>query len=105
MGNYIIKKHKVADAAKNYLKTKMDHSWYQTIDGVRYERLLLDIAAEAPKPLTKDSAEKLWKSAMDGNQVTAVEKATLEHILRTNEFNSDASKFLNGKLAGAEEIE
>eukprot|EP00928_Gymnodinium_smaydae_P025556 TRINITY_DN2030_c0_g1_i1.p2 TRINITY_DN2030_c0_g1~~TRINITY_DN2030_c0_g1_i1.p2 ORF type:complete len:556 (+),score=213.06 TRINITY_DN2030_c0_g1_i1:73-1668(+) len=102
---YIVKRKKVADDAKSYLETKMGSSWYQTVDGVKYERLLLTLAEDATAggaKLTKEVAEKLWKSAMDANQVTPTEKRTLEHILATKEFEEDAKAFLEGHLAKAE---
>merc|ERR1712014_80553 len=89
---YILKNKGFVGEAKNFLETKMGSSWYQTIDGVQYERTLLTIAANegSAGPLGKEAAEKLWNSGQDGNAVTACEKRTLKYILEKNEFTADA---------------
>jgi OOP family OmpA-OmpF porin len=101
---YIIKTYKLDEAATNYLKTKMDSSWYQAIDGVTYERALLAVAADVPKPISLDSAEKIWNAAMDGAGVTPTEKKTLTYILDKNRFDVDAKLFLEGKVGGVAEL-
>merc|ERR1712048_107819 len=75
---YILKNKGFVGDAKKLLETKMGTSWYQSIDGVQYERTLLTIAAAEASAgaLGKESAEKLWNSAQDGQQVTACEKRT-----------------------------
>jgi len=88
---------------KNFLETKMGSSWYQTIDGVQYERTLLTIAANDAAPLGKETAEKLWNSAWDGNAVTSCEKRTLQHILEKSEFTADAKRWLEEHVARLEE--
>lgn len=97
---YILKKRAVDDDARSFLTTKMGSSWYQQVDGVTYERLLLTLAEDAAKPISKETASKLWESAMDANQVTPTERKTLEYILSTKEFEEDAKAHLEQRLAG-----
>eukprot|EP00928_Gymnodinium_smaydae_P047295 TRINITY_DN31557_c0_g1_i1.p1 TRINITY_DN31557_c0_g1~~TRINITY_DN31557_c0_g1_i1.p1 ORF type:complete len:516 (+),score=193.07 TRINITY_DN31557_c0_g1_i1:55-1602(+) len=99
---FILKRRDVDSEAGQYLRTKMFDSWYQVLEGVTYERLLLTLAEDATKPIAKEAAEGLWKSAMDANQVTPTEKKTLEYILSSKEFAEDAKAFLEAKLAAAE---
>lgn len=99
---YVLNTYKCDDAAKAYLEAKMGSSWYQSIEGVTYERLLLQLAADESKPIGMEGAEKLWKSAMDRNEVTPTEKRTLEYILAHNAFAEDAKSFLEEKIAAAE---
>merc|ERR1711953_874436 len=73
---YILKTKGFVGEAKNVLETKMGSSWYQSIEGVQYERSLLKLAADEAKPIGMESAEKLWEAAQDGNVVTACEKRT-----------------------------
>merc|ERR1711953_414453 len=70
---YILKNKGFVGEAKNSLETKMGSSWYQSIDGVQYERTLLTIAASEATagPLGMEAAEKLWNSGQDRNLVTA----------------------------------
>merc|ERR1711879_918222 len=91
-----------AGEAKNFLETKIGSSWYQSIEGVSYERTLLAIAAEASGPLSMETAEKIWDSAQDRNLVTACEKRTLEYIIQKNEFAPDAKEYLESGLADLE---
>eukprot|EP00928_Gymnodinium_smaydae_P097248 TRINITY_DN8764_c0_g1_i1.p1 TRINITY_DN8764_c0_g1~~TRINITY_DN8764_c0_g1_i1.p1 ORF type:complete len:546 (-),score=166.24 TRINITY_DN8764_c0_g1_i1:205-1770(-) len=99
---YILKKKDVDGEAKSFLETKIGSSWYQQIDGVTYERLLLSIAESVPAPISQEVASKLWTSAMDANTVTPTERRTLLHIMATKEIDSEAKAFLENKLAAAE---
>ncbi len=68
---------------------------YQTIDGVKYEKELLDLAVEhttgkGEGKLSKAEVADLFKSASDGQIVTDTEKRTLEYI-RNNFVFTDAA--------------
>jgi hypothetical protein len=99
---YIIAKFPCDEESSNYLTTKMGTSWYQSIDGVTYERNLLTMAAEAAQPLTLEAVTALWKSAQDDDYVTPTEKASLEYIQKTYTFADEAAAFLKEKLESAE---
>ena len=70
---------------------------YQTIDGVKYEKELLDLATKhttgaGEGKLSKDEVADLFKSASDGQGVTETEKLTLEYIRNNYEFTDAAAK-------------
>jgi hypothetical protein len=70
---------------------------YQTIDGVKYEKELLDLATKhttgaGEGKLSKDEVADLFKSASDGQGVTETEKLTLEYIRNNFEFTEAAAK-------------
>lgn len=71
---------------------------YQTINGVQYEKELLDLATKhttgaGEGKLSKDEVRDLFNSAADGRSVTETEKRTLEYI-RKNFVFTDASAAL-----------
>lgn len=70
---------------------------YQSIDGVQYEKELLDLAkkhttGKGEGKLSKDEVADLLKSASDGRGVTETEKRTLGYIRKTFEFTDAAAK-------------
>ena len=70
---------------------------YQTIDGVKYEKELLNLAKEhttgrGEGKLSKDEVADLFKSASDGLGVTETEKQTLEYIRNNFVFTDAAAK-------------
>jgi len=70
---------------------------YQTIDGVKYEKELLDLAKEhttgqGEGKLSKDEVADLFKSANDGQGVTETEKLTLEYIRKNFVFTDAAAR-------------
>lgn len=65
-------------------------TYYKIIDGVRYDRKLLDLAEELTEGqgdgrLSVKDIQKLYNSTLDGRGITTVEIVTLEYIL--SEFN------------------
>ncbi len=70
---------------------------YVTIDGVKYEKELLELAKQhttgrGEGKLSKDEVADLFKSANDGPGVTDTEKATLAYIRKNFEFTDAAAK-------------
>lgn len=70
---------------------------YKTIDGVQYEKELLDLATHhttgrGEGKLSKDEVADLFKSAQDGPGVTDTEKRTLEYIRKNFELTDAAAK-------------
>lgn len=69
---------------------------YQSIDGVQYEKELLDLAKQhttgkGEGKLSKDEVADLFKSASDGQGVTDTERRTLEYIRKNFEFTDAAA--------------
>ncbi|GGO79354.1 hypothetical protein GCM10011348_13420 [Marinobacterium nitratireducens] len=70
---------------------------YETIDGSKYEKELLDLArkhttGQGEEKLSKDEVADLFKSARDGTSVTEIEKNTLAYIRQTFTFTDAAAR-------------
>jgi hypothetical protein len=70
---------------------------YETIDGNKYEKELLELARAhttgvGEGKLSKDEVADLFKSAADGQGVTDPEKATLVYIRGNFEFTDAAAR-------------
>jgi hypothetical protein len=77
---------------------------YKSIDGVQYEKELLDLAEEhttgkGEGKLSKDEVADLFKSANDGQGVTDTEKRTLEYIRNNFVVTDAAAKDFDGAFA------
>lgn len=77
---------------------------YQSIDGIQYEKELLDIAIESTTgkgegKISKEEVENLFKSANDGQGVTETEKRTLEYIRSKYPFTDAALASFEEKFA------
>jgi len=74
-------------------------SYYQQIDGVNYDRELLEMAEKLSKSnggkLDLAAAQKLCQEACeDGRGVTDCEKRTLQYIAQTHKLNPAATTFM-----------
>lgn len=70
-------------------------SYYKTIDGVKYDRELLELADKLTKGqgdgrLSVDDAKQLYEGVADGDSYTDIEKATVKYI-RENYTWTDAA--------------
>lgn len=70
---------------------------YKSIDGVQYEKELLDLAekhttGKGEGKLSKDEVADLFNSANDGQGVTDTEKRTLGYIRKNFVFTDAAAK-------------
>ncbi|HEY5715915.1 MAG TPA: hypothetical protein VIS54_05825 [Psychromonas sp.] len=77
---------------------------YVNIDGVKYEKELLELAkkhttGQGEGKLSKDKVANLLASANDGPGVTEIEKATLQYIRANFEFTSAAAKDFDAAFA------
>jgi len=100
---YALKELKFTDKAAEYLNGElkgMSQSYYKTVDGVKFDRELLEEAEAAVKDgqISVAEARALWESAMDGQGVTQIEKLTLEHVLKTMKCTKPAIEFLEKEL-------
>eukprot|EP00931_Biecheleriopsis_adriatica_P056279 TRINITY_DN33348_c0_g1_i1.p1 TRINITY_DN33348_c0_g1~~TRINITY_DN33348_c0_g1_i1.p1 ORF type:complete len:491 (+),score=162.86 TRINITY_DN33348_c0_g1_i1:50-1474(+) len=75
-------------------------SYYRTIDGVKYDRALLEKAESFAEDgqVSFAEAKDLWESAQDGKEVTAVEKETLEYTMVNFSYSAKAKRFLQAQL-------
>jgi len=107
---YVLKEVKFTDKAAEYLKGelkgkgelqgKSNGGYYKIVDGVKYDRELLEQAEQAAKDgqISVGEARALWESALDGHGVTNNEKLTLEHVLKAFKCTKPAKEFLEKEL-------
>ena len=77
---------------------------YQSIDGIQYEKELLDLAKKhttgrGEGKISKDEVSDLFTSATDGQGVTETEKRTLEYIRNNFEFTDAATRDFDNAFA------
>jgi len=105
------------DEAKTFLEGKLEEllrpggGWYVRIDGVRYERTLLQMAKWSAKDgqISVQEAKDLVESAMDGPGgkvlVTETEKLTLQYICDKMKFTTPAREYFATALAEMEKTD
>ncbi len=76
---------------------------YVTIDGVKYEKELMDLAKELTSGkgdgrISKEDATELIKSALDGRGVTDIEMATLKYIRGNFNFTDAAAQLFDAEI-------
>jgi len=97
---------KYTEKATKFLRAQLDsgkkESYYKQIDGVRYERALLDKATKFAEDgqISQPEAKELWDDAQDGKGVTATEARTLEYSLKTLKYTDKAAKSMRTWLDG-----
>lgn len=103
---YTLKTLKYTEKATKFLREQLDsgkkQSYYKQIDGVRYDRELLEKAEEFAKDgqMSEAEAKQLWEDAQDGKGVTETEARTLEHTLKVLKYTDKATKFMRRSLDG-----
>jgi len=81
----------------------MAKNYYKTIDGVRYDRALLEVAedlihGQGDGRISKKDAEEIVESSKDGGRITETELRTLKYISENYHFTSKAAAWFAGKL-------
>ena len=84
---------------RKYIKT----SYYQIIEGERYDRSLLLLADNLVKGqgdgrISEADMKKLVESALDGNRITDCEKKTLKFISKQYNTTNNAKSYLENYL-------
>jgi len=80
-------------------------SYYKQIDGVKYDRGLLEKAEEYLKSggvISFAEAKDLWEDAQDGKGVTECERRTLEYVLQNQKWSDKGKKLMEQLLEGEE---
>lgn len=74
-----------------------EEAYYKVIDGVKYDRTLLETIEESAKDgqVSYVEVKKIWAEAQDGEKVTDIERATLQYGMKTYKFTAKAAKALN----------
>eukprot|EP00440_Ansanella_granifera_P037902 gb/GFBE01041118.1/.p1 GENE.gb/GFBE01041118.1/~~gb/GFBE01041118.1/.p1 ORF type:complete len:532 (+),score=147.31 gb/GFBE01041118.1/:1-1596(+) len=75
--------------------------YYKTVDGVKYDRKLLEKAEAFANDgqISSLEAQQLWDQAKEGPGITRTGKKTLEYILNSLQCTKPAQDFLREKLA------
>ena len=76
---------------------------YTTIDGIKYEKELLDLAEKhttgrGESKISADEAVELIASAKDGGRITEIEKNTLVYIRKHYQFTFAAAQYFDNSL-------
>jgi len=95
--SYPQRHHPVPSGPESLLQGVSVAMAYETIDGQKYEKELLDLArkhttGKGEGKLSKDEVADLFQSAQDGTSVTETEKATLAYIRKNFELTDAAAK-------------
>jgi len=80
-------------------RAKTGTSYYETIDGMKCDRGIVDACRQAVEGqgdgrVSKEDAEKVWAEAADGNKVTDAEKWTLRYCLTSFRFTRAGHDYL-----------
>ena len=78
-------------------------SYYKQIDGVKYDKGLLEFAdskttGQGDGRISKEDAEQLWEDAQDGTGVTECERRTLQYVLDKYNCTDAGREVLEAKL-------
>lgn len=76
---------------------------YKTIDGVKYDKSLLEAAEKAIEGVgdgrvSYDDAKAIWADAMEDGKITKVEVRTIKYILDNYKCTDKGREFLEGHV-------
>jgi uncharacterized tellurite resistance protein B-like protein len=76
---------------------------YKTIDGVKYDKVLLEAAEKAIEGvgdgrISFDDAKDIWADAMEDGKLTTVETRTIKYILENYKVTDKGRDYLNEKV-------
>lgn len=71
-------------------------TYYKTIEGIKYDRQLLELAAQVAQQASIDQKkmEQIWEEVSDGGRITPTERATLNYIQQLYPITPEASRWL-----------
>ncbi|MFT5822671.1 MAG: hypothetical protein ACI8ZM_003927 [Crocinitomix sp.] len=78
-------------------------SYYKTIDGVKYDGELIELADKLTSGagdgrLSKDDAAQLLEAVKDGDSYTDIEKATVKHLRENYKWTDAADEWFRGEI-------
>jgi len=78
-------------------------SYYKTIDGVRYDRKILDIAdtsvaGQGDGRISLDDAEKMFSAVQDGGKYTDTEQLTMKYVRDNYKFTDEADTWFRNQV-------
>merc|ERR1719254_410811 len=79
-----------------------DESYYKGIDGVKYDRKLLETIEKfaADGQVSYVEAKTIWEEAKDSSKITECERDTIKYGLQTYKWTEKAAKAMNIYLEG-----
>ena len=81
----------------------MSESYYKVIDGVKYDRGILEFCDKAVEGagdgrISKADAEKLLAEVKDGNTYTDIEKATMKYVRDNYKWTEAADEWFRTEI-------
>ncbi len=78
-------------------------SYYKTINGVDYDKAILDLAetsaaGQGDGRISMGDAEKLFAAVKDGNAYTDVEKKSMAYVRDNYKFTDEADTWFRNKV-------
>ena len=78
-------------------------SYYKTIDGVDYDKTILDIAetsvaGQGDGRISLADAEKLLGAVKDGNQYTDIEQRSMKYVRDNFKFTDEANTWFRNEI-------
>jgi len=96
---------KAVKAMNIYLTVGKHQSYYKVIKGVKYDRVLLEMANkfQADGQISVKDAKMLFAEVQDGKGITGTERNTLEYIAKEMTFTAKATEYFDEviKLPGS----
>ncbi|CAJ1352672.1 unnamed protein product [Effrenium voratum] len=96
---YVLAQFSFTEKARNFLEQQLRNarSYYRTINGVKYDRALLDRAESYPEAVTQQQAMELWHHAIDAERLSECGQRSLRYVLRHVKVTGGAKKLLETK--------
>jgi len=81
----------------------MSESYYKVIDGVKYDRAMLEFCDEAVEGagdgrISQADAEKLYELVKDGDKYTDIEKATMKYVRENYKWTDAADEWFRTEV-------
>jgi len=78
-------------------------SYYKVIDGVKFDKELLEAADKAVEGkqdgrISVEDAKDLYEKVVDGNAYTDIEKATVKYIRENYKWTKKADEWFRGEI-------
>jgi hypothetical protein len=82
----------------------MSENYYKTINGVDYDKEILDIAEKSVKGqgdgrISLSDAKSLLEAVKDSNSYTDVEKSTMKYIRDNYKFTDESDKWFRTEIS------
>lgn len=78
-------------------------TYYKTIEGVKYDQQLLELAAQVAQqhPIDQHMMQQIWVEVSDGGRITPTESLTLNYIQQLYPVTPEASRWIRQQLQPA----